>query len=443
MPRTGGVYSPPAGTKGTPNTTIQSVPYNTFVDDLTADANAARPITAGGTGATSASAARTALGLAIGTNVQAYDAGLQSISGLTTVADQMLYTTALDVYATTALTPFARTILDDADAATVRATVGANNASNLTTGTVADARLPTSMAGKTFTSNANFGGGTSVADGDAYLTLNGDRPWVLRQRGEDTTANLSIENNSNKSIGFSCDNTYAGAVIVINPLTSNPYITVLGNTVWHAGNDGAGSGLDADLLDGQDGSFYRNASNINAGTLADARLPTTMSGKIFTGTIHMTGASGGIELGAVGSSNTPTADFHSGAFTTDYDVRLIASGGTAANGAGNLDVICAAFTKGGNTIWHAGNDGPAPAWMQIFSTVKMAPSTPTSSLALGTHRFNRAVAQARGRARSISAGSARPLVFRSTRPTLLRPGRSASAGPQRMRAPLEGSHCLA
>lgn len=125
MPRTGGVYAPPAGTKGVPNTTILSAPYNAFIDDLTADANAARPITAGGTGATSASAARTNLGLAIGTNVQAYDAGLQSISGLTTSANQMIYTTALDVYATTALTPFARTILDDADAAAVRTTIGA------------------------------------------------------------------------------------------------------------------------------------------------------------------------------------------------------------------------------------------------------------------------------------------------------------------------------
>src|SRR5690348_16553334 len=33
------------------------------------------------------------------------------------------------------------------------------------------------------------------------------------------------------------------------------------------GVDGSGSGIDADLLDGQESSFYRDAGNINAGTL--------------------------------------------------------------------------------------------------------------------------------------------------------------------------------
>jgi hypothetical protein len=34
-----------------------------------------------------------------------------------------------------------------------------------------------------------------------------------------------------------------------------------GNTIWHAGNDGAASGLDADLLDGQHGSYYLAYAN--------------------------------------------------------------------------------------------------------------------------------------------------------------------------------------
>jgi len=35
-------------------------------------------------------------------------------------------------------------------------------------------------------------------------------------------------------------------------------------------SDGAGSGLDADLLDGQDGSYYTDAANINSGPLNNA-----------------------------------------------------------------------------------------------------------------------------------------------------------------------------
>lgn len=64
MPRNGsGVYSPPAGTLATTLTPIESAKYNAFVNDLTADANAARPISAGGTGATSVSGVQAAFSL--------------------------------------------------------------------------------------------------------------------------------------------------------------------------------------------------------------------------------------------------------------------------------------------------------------------------------------------------------------------------------------------
>lgn len=53
MPRNGsGVYSLPAGSTAVPNTTIESAKYNTVNADIAADLNAARPITAGGTGET-------------------------------------------------------------------------------------------------------------------------------------------------------------------------------------------------------------------------------------------------------------------------------------------------------------------------------------------------------------------------------------------------------
>lgn len=64
MPRNGsGVYSKPSGTTAVSGEIISSTSYNTMVDDLVSDANIARPVSAGGTGSTTAAAARSALGL--------------------------------------------------------------------------------------------------------------------------------------------------------------------------------------------------------------------------------------------------------------------------------------------------------------------------------------------------------------------------------------------
>lgn len=49
---------------------------------------------------------------------------LNSISGLVTAADKMIYTTASDTYAVTDLSAFARTLLDDAAAVNARSTLG-------------------------------------------------------------------------------------------------------------------------------------------------------------------------------------------------------------------------------------------------------------------------------------------------------------------------------
>jgi hypothetical protein len=93
--------------------------------DLTAAVTGILPVANGGTASANAAAARTALGLAIGTDVQAYNALLAALATLApTVADTLVYTTGVNTVTTAALTAFARTLLDDADAAAARATLG-------------------------------------------------------------------------------------------------------------------------------------------------------------------------------------------------------------------------------------------------------------------------------------------------------------------------------
>ena len=93
--------------------------------DLTAAVTGILPIANGGTASANAAAARTALGLAIGTDVQAYNALLAALATLApTVADTLVYTTGVNTVTTASLTAFARTLLDDADAAAARATLG-------------------------------------------------------------------------------------------------------------------------------------------------------------------------------------------------------------------------------------------------------------------------------------------------------------------------------
>jgi len=86
---------------------------------------------------------------------QAGDAGLTSISGLTTAANNMIYTTALDTYVTFTTTAFGRSLLAETNAASTRTTleVDAAGTDNSTDVTLAGAPDYITISGQVITRN--------------------------------------------------------------------------------------------------------------------------------------------------------------------------------------------------------------------------------------------------------------------------------------------------
>lgn len=172
------MFSQPSGTEAISGQTIDSSDFNTLIDDLVADANLARPITAGGTGAANAADARVNL------NVSAIDATVVAFAALTFSADTMLYATGADSFAVGTLTSFARTILDDADAATARTTLGLGNVDNtsdatknaasvtLTNKTLTSPTINGAALSGTITGTPNFTGPPTISGSAIWTTGN-------------------------------------------------------------------------------------------------------------------------------------------------------------------------------------------------------------------------------------------------------------------------------
>lgn len=320
MPRDGSnIWSPPAGTTATPSTAIESAKYNALVADITADLNAPRPIVAGGTGATTAGAALTALG------GQPLDAGLTSIAGLTTAADRMIYTTAADTYAVATLTAAGRALLDDADAAAQRTTLGAQ---------ASDATL-TSLSG------------LSLVAGDILYATAADT-LVRLPKG---TAGQALVMNSGATApewvagGFQCR-----AWVNFNGVATNGTYTRTGNTVTvtmtgHGMTTGMIAGLDFTSGAATDGSYAVTVTDANTFTITDPASGAT-SGNVTRNTFIR--ASGNVSSITDNGTGDYTINFTTPLVDANYCVNFGGAGFSLTNIS--QAVVVAGTAAGGPTL---------------------------------------------------------------------------------------------
>ena len=171
-----------------------------------------------------ATAQRSTLGLVIGTNVQAYDAELAALAGLTFADDKIIIGTGAGTVAMIDCTAFAQTILDDADAATVLATLGA-----------AALGVNTDITGLTGLNTQNA---IQISPFDVGAGQTGEIRF------------LELAAGGTNYVGFKAADALAGNVIWTLPIADSSgtqYLVSDGSSVlsWAAGGGGAGSDTDA------------------------------------------------------------------------------------------------------------------------------------------------------------------------------------------------------
>ena len=338
---------------------------------------------------------------------QAGDAALTSISGLTTAADKMIYTTGSDTYAVTALTSAGRAILDDADAAAQRTTLGLAIGTNVQ---AYDADL-TTLGGLAKT-DSNF----IVGSGSAWVAETGATARTSLGLGNvENTALSSWAGTSNiTTVGtlttLSVDNitingndisSTAGTDLTITPLTDQQ-IVLDGTIVIDAGVVTGATSITSDVFVGPlTGNVTGNTSGSSGSTTGNAATATalatarTIGGTSFDGTANIAvglaatataladaRTIGGVSFDGTGNINLPGVNTAGNQDTSGSAATLTTAreiNGVSFNGSANITVTAAAGTLTGSTL----NSGVTASSLTSLGTLSSLAINNTASTSYG------------------------------------------------------------
>ena len=281
---------------------------------------------------------------------QPVDATLTALAAQVTASDGLTYSTGVDTFAQTVLTPFARTILDDTSAATTRATLGLGdmalqNASNvaITGGSVVGITDITVADGGTGASDAptartNLGLGTIATQNSNSVSITGGSVTGI--------TDITIADGGTGSSTASGARTNLGLVIGTD-------VQAWDNTLQQFST----FGTVADRL------FY------SAGVDAYGETSLTVFGRSLIDDADATAARATLNLGSIATQNANSVTITGGSITGITDLA-VTDGGTGASTAlaarNNLGIFTGTYTP---TLFNTTNVAASTAFVAQYMQV--------------------------------------------------------------------------
>jgi hypothetical protein len=197
--------------------------------------------------------------------------------------------------------------------------------------------------------------GTVTANAQPNITSVGPLTSIF-VTGNITSGNASLGNTAIAAF-FQGDGSK-----LTNITGGNVVGTVASATVASSANSVAGANVSGTVANAtyatSAGSAGTATSATTAGTVTTNAQPNitslgTLSGASISGIINATG--GIIELGSLSFPSSPYIDFHSSGTGSDYDSRIIASGGNSLSGSGNLNIVANTLTQNGVKLLNPSN----------------------------------------------------------------------------------------